>query len=318
MPSERTPHEVGSLPAYEELPAAPGAPAGSSWGLWDDGDVGGALNLLTPDRVRRAASCIRTGRLFPLDHDLRFPDPPVFMGRASLNHEVVGPSGRSFDDVIGSFNTQSSTQWDGFRHFPHPDHGFYGGRPGERHGVLHWAERGLAGRAVLVDVERWAERHGRPLAQGRPGSITVGDLDACLAEQGISLEVGDVLLLRTGWLCWYRQLPPAERPGTPTGGPPVNPGLEPSPEMVAWLWDHHVAAVAADNPALESWPPDRAGFMLHPNLIGLLGIPIGELFDLEALAGDCSEAGTYDAFFTSSPLHLEGGAASPPNFLAIR
>ncbi len=306
------------LPSYGELPAAAGAPAGSSWDLWDDGNLAGTLNLLTPERVRRASACIRTGRVFPLDHDLTVPDPPVFQGRRPLRHEVVSSSGRAFDDVISDFNTQSSTQWDGFRHFPHPDHGFYGGLPGERHGVGHWAGRGIAGRAVVADLDRWAASRGRPLHQGEHDPIGVGELEACLAAQQVGLEEGDILLLRTGWLRWYRELPAPERPGAPGGPAPASPGLEPVPEMAAWLWDHHVAAVAADNPALEAWPPHRQGFMLHPHLLALLGIPIGELFDLEALAADCAAAGTYDAFFTSAPLHLPGGAASPPNALAIR
>jgi kynurenine formamidase len=310
--------DTSALPRYDELPVQAGAPDGSSWRLWPDGDVAGALNLLTPERVRQAAACIRTGQLFPLDHDLGFPNPPVFGTRAPLRHQVVSPSGHAFDDIIEHFNTQSSTQWDGFRHFPHPDHGFYGGRSGEEHGVHYWADRGLAGRAVLVDVDRWAAAKDRPLHPGEPEPITVDDLERCLSDQGVAVGTGDILLLRTGWLHWYLGQPPDRRPGGPGASPPTSAGLEPSPTMAAWLWDHHLAAVAADNPALEVFPFQRDGFVLHPHLLGLLGIPIGELFDLEALAVDCASAGTYDAFFTSSPLHLRSGAASPPNALAIR
>jgi kynurenine formamidase len=306
------------LLSYDELPVRPDAPAGSSWSLWADGDVGGALNLLTPERVRKAAACIRTGQLFALDHDLDFPDPPVFSRRTALHHEVVSASGRAYDDVIDKFNTQSSTQWDGFRHYPHPDHGFYGGRRGDTHGVHHWASRGLAGRAVLVDIEHWAAARNRPFQPGEPEPITADDLESCLSDQRIALETGDILLVRTGWLDWYRALPPERRPGRTEAGMPTSAGLEPSASMAAWLWDHHVAAVAADNPALEVYPPGPEGLVLHPHLLGLLGIPIGELFNLDALAADCASTGTYDAFLTSSPLHLRAGAASPPNAIAIR
>ena len=40
------------LPSYAELPVGPGAPPGSSWGLWGEGDVFGTLNLLTPERTQ--------------------------------------------------------------------------------------------------------------------------------------------------------------------------------------------------------------------------------------------------------------------------
>ena len=96
----------------------------------------------------------------------------------------------------------------------------------------------------------------------------------------------------------------------------------------------HLSAVAADNPALEStpfgsWDPDHmatwrddpeaaADTMLHFSLLGLLGLPIGELFDLDALAADCEEDGRYAFLLTSSPLNLAAGVATPPNALAIK
>jgi hypothetical protein len=58
--------------------------------------------------------------------------------------------------------------------------------------------------------------------------------------------------------------------------------------------------------------------MLHFSLLGLLGIPIGELFDLDALAEDCAADGRYTCLLTSAPLNLSAGVASPPNALAIK
>jgi hypothetical protein len=104
--------------------------------------------------------------------------------------------------------------------------------------------------------------------------------------------------------------------------------------MAACLWDLHIAAVAADNPALEVWPPplfwggrpadseperpeDLIDRFLHFGLLPLLGMPIGELFDLDALAAECEREGRYDCLFTSAPLNVHAGVASPPNALAI-
>ena len=60
--ADRTP-----LPDHADLPVVEGAPPGSSWGLWGEGDRLGCLNLLTPERVVEAARLVQTGAVFPLD-----------------------------------------------------------------------------------------------------------------------------------------------------------------------------------------------------------------------------------------------------------
>ena len=323
------------LPSYDDLPVRPDAPPGSSWGVWGDRDVLGCLNLLTPERVVRAASLVKTGKVFALNLDATLPSPPLF-GRAAFTHEVTGrPGGISHDDLLHNWNTQSSSQWDGFRHVGNPVHGHYGGVADEDHGINHWVGR-IVGRAVLADLGRWREAHGRALHYDQPDPITPDDVLGCLRDQGTVVENGDVLLLRTGWLSWYRSLNGEQRRAVaePTGL--AAPGLVPGERTARLLWDLHVAAVAADNPALEVWPPGALSgetdwrataeadpsrwpeIFVHTALLPLLGIPIGELFDLDALADDCATTGTYDSFFTSAPLNIPHGVATPPNALAIR
>ena len=314
------------LPSYDDLPITPGAPAGSSWGLWGPEDRFGCLNLLTPERTAEAAKLVRKGAVFALNLEYELPDPPLF-GRQAPRHDVLGDGGH--DDVL-TFNTQSSSQWDGFRHVQHPVHRHYNGVADEDHGIAHWAARGLAGRAVLVDVARH-----RPIDASASEAITPEDLDATLAAQGTTLETGDVLLLRTGWTAWYRSTDDETRQALPAAL--RAPGLRPGRDMLRWLWDHHIAAIGADNPALEIWPPgshltkeqrdeiraandpERAPeLFMHTALLPLLGIPIGELWDLEALAVDCAADGVYEGLFTSAPLRVAAGVASPPNALVLK
>ncbi len=310
-------------PRYADLPARPGAPPGSSWGVWSerpDGDLLGCLNRLTPERVRAAAACIRTGRVFPLDLPVGAIDPPLF-GRAAPRHEVLGPVGGSgHDDLLHDLNTQSGTQWDGFRHVAHPEHGFYGGVADEDHGIDVWARHGIAGRGVLADVARWRERAGRPLRPDAPDAIAPDELLACLEDQGTEVAEGDILLVRTGWVGWYRGLDAERRAAVAASL--ACPGLAPGEATAAALWDLGLAAVAADNPALEVWPlasRDRTPeVFVHTSLLPLLGLPIGELWDLDALAEDCAADGTYDCFLTSAPLAVRGGVGSPPGAIAIR
>lgn len=58
-------------------------------------------------------------------------------------------------------------------------------------------------------------------------------------------------------------------------------------------------------------------WMLHPILLAGWGTPIGELFDLEALAETCKRRNRWSFFITSVPLNYRGAVASPPNAMAI-
>lgn len=322
------------LPSYEQLPVQAGLPRGSSWGVWPD-DRLGCLNLLGREQARRGASCVRTGASFGLNLELELPSPPLF-GRPAMTHEVhQRPGGLTADDTVAG-NTQSSSQWDGFRHVRHPRHGAYGGLPEAEHGVNFWSRRGIVGRGVLADVAAWRASVGRPVQPDSGAPITVDDLLATLRWQSVAVETGDILLVRTGWLAWYRGLDEAGR--TAYAANIVATGLEPSERTAAALWDLHISCLGADNPAIETWPPRlftlppderaealaavedpavTASMFLHLNLLPLLGLPLGELFDLDALAVHCAEARTYDFLVTSAPLNLDHGVATPPNILAV-
>lgn len=310
------------LPSYAELPD------GSSWGVWPGNEVFGTLNLLTPERAAAAARLVRTGETFAMNWNMELPGPPLF-GREQFEH-VVNEHPGSRDDLLHNWNTQSSTQWDGFRHVFDPAKGDYGGVTD--HGVHHWARKGIVGRGVLVDVARWRAEQGRPLDAATSDPIETEDLDAALEAQGVRLEVGDVLLIHTGWMQWYLDQDDATRTQLVTQL--ATPGLRPGRKTAAWLWDHHVAAVAADNPALEVWPPGalmsgdemsaalsdpstRGEFFGHFYFLPALGIPLGEMFNLPALAAACARENRYEFMFTSAPINLLHGVASPPNALAI-
>jgi hypothetical protein len=319
---------VTDLPTFDELPD------GSSWGLWGPDDVFGTLNLLTPERVTRGASTVRKGTVFPLNFDMELPDPPLF-GRDAFTHEVVWLQNEAgHDEHISGWNTQSSSQWDGFRHIKHPVRNFYNGIADEDHGIHHWARRGIAGRGVLADVARWREAQGRPLVPNTPDPIEADDITSTLEAQGTRVEEGDVLLVRTGWIEWYRAQGAEERAAFNAAGHPCV-GLRPGADNWKLLWNLHISAIGVDNPSVEVWPP--AAFVspddmtqilasperldevfMHIRLLPLLGLPLGEFFDLAALASDCAADGVYEFFFTSAPLNLRAGVASPPNALAIK
>lgn len=303
---------TSGLPEYDQLPEVEGVKV--AWGLWGEDDVLGALNLLTPERAVRGAGLVRRGAVFPLDAPLDVVDPPMFT-RDALVHEVSAfPSGNSFDDHITFLNTQASSQWDGFQHMRDPERGFYNRHDRGALGIDAWSRKGIVGRGVLADVARWRESQDRPITPDRTDALEPEDVVATLDAQGVAVEPGDVLLVRTGWLGWYRSLSDDGRAAMRDHRD--LPGLAGHTRTAEMLWNLHVAAVAADNPSLEAYPPSEGH--LHWELLPRLGIPIGELWHLDDLADDCADDGAYDFLLTSAPLHLRGGVASPPNALAVK
>lgn len=313
------------LPKYDELPIKPEYPPHSAWGLFGDNDQIGTLNLLTPERVAAASRLVRTGQVFALNWELELPHPPLF-GRQELRHSINRRRHNVHDDVYDNFNTQSSSQWDGLTHYGHRTHGFYNGvteadvtgKAGTRNGIEHWARRGIAGRGVLIDFPRYAAEHGIAFAPELQCVMTAAQLEAAAGWQGVRFQVGDILIVRTGWVGWYNSLNPAQREALAQPGALVVGGMEQSEDSLRFLWDHHFAAIACDNPPFEAFPPDPDFGMMHETIIGLWGMPIGEMFQLDALAEACAADRHYEFFFTAAPLNKLGGVASPPNALAIR
>jgi kynurenine formamidase len=307
-------------PAYRDLRG------GRAWGHLDPRL--GSLALLTPERVAAAAKLVRTGKRFALDLPLDQPDPPMF-GREPMRHEVFLILDHVLDDKLDNFFPQGSTQWDSFGHYSHSADGYFMGRDaaevqGGAPGIEAWAAVGLAGRGVLLDVARRVD-----IAGDRAFTITPELLDETAAAQGVTIQTGDVLCVRTGWMSWYRTLDVdgradlAEKSRTFVGF--EIPGVGPGPQVAEWCWDHGIAALAADNPTVEPMPPsfDAAeGFtmddMVHVKVMVELGIPLGEFFDLDALAEDCAADGVYEFLFTSKPLGIPGGIGSPPNAMALK
>jgi kynurenine formamidase len=320
-----------SLPDYDSLPLAEGG-ARSGWGLFGPDDSAGLLNLQTPERIAAAAALVRRGAVFPLDAPLDAFDPPFF-GRTVPRRKVRSLLRVAFDDALDDFCPQGSSQWDALGHVGYSPDTFYNGASyeevaeGTRNGIEALARRGIAGRAVLLDVARALAEAGRPFDPLSPYRITAADLQAAREHAGVDLQSGDVVLVRTGFGAAYAELDAGGR--EQLAADVCAAGLEPSEDVARFLWNAQPAAVASDNPSVEvdepgkgppiSWPAaDWPWSHLHHVLIGQLGLPLGELWRLEDLADDCARDGIFEAFLTSAPLHIRGGSGSTANALAIK
>lgn len=312
--------DTHDLPAYKDLPRLDDIGSNHSWGVFGDDDDFGALNLLTPERVREALTNVRTGERVSLSLTLNEPDPPLFR-RQPFEH-TVKKFGSMYDDRLDNFFPQGSTQWDGFRHHRVRQHGFYGGVTDEpatgnrRLSIHHWGMTGIIGRGVLIDLEAQLRSDGYdPLAE-RP--ITADELRAAADSQDVAVRPGDVLCIRTGWLNAYRGLDDDAKAAIAAKKSGLfSAGLRADEEIAELLWDWHISAIAADNPAVEATPGDAAIGSLHRRVLAMLGIPLGELFDFETLRDKLTGQGRNDFVFTAVPLALVGGLGSPGNAIAV-
>ncbi|ORY77805.1 hypothetical protein BCR37DRAFT_389093 [Protomyces lactucae-debilis] len=318
--------------SFDELPTVAGNPKEppySAW-VWGKDDTLGTLNYLTDARVRdAAASCIKTGKRVCLNWNLQHPTHPGF-GRQAFQHEILAKPNRVvFDDTV-HFNTQHSSQWDGHRHFGYQKEAvFYNGETmddvlkGEKHegcGMASWAQKGIAGRAVLIDV--WAYIQDKPELQYDPWTthgVSLSLIHDVAKAQGTTFQKGDILIFRTGYHTAYEKKTDDEILAKSKQIPPQFAGIKQDIKFAEWVYNNKFAAVAGDAPAFESWPGDLSAFgkLLHEVFLAGWGMPIGEMFYLERLSELCKQEGRWSFFVSSSPLNVPGGVATPPNIMAI-
>jgi len=315
------------LPDYADLPSAPRG-GRSAWGLFGRRDNLGLVNLMTPERIAAAARLVRRGQIFCLDMPIGSISPALATFRGPPRHQVLHQPGTvGFDDVYDNFYPQASSQWDSLAHIGYAPDQMYNGATerevlaGTRNTIEHWARHGLAGRAVLLDVERAMRDAGRSYDPGGSSPISVADLELARRQAGVEFAAGDIILLHTGFAAWYVQQ--ARQVKNRLHGNVTAPGIEHTEAVCEYLWNSHAAAIASDTYGVEVFPADASpqahpfGF-LHNMLIGQLGMALGELWWLSDLAGDCAADGVYEMFGVSTPMNAPGGIGSPANAVAIK
>ncbi|CAK7212722.1 hypothetical protein SEUCBS140593_001599 [Sporothrix eucalyptigena] len=325
-------------PPFSALPLDKSGPRGNAWGLFGPGDQLGMLNRLTPENTMAAASEIRHGIRVSTDWSLAGPEI-TFVQRTPLQQHVHQLNGRCINDDVLTFNTQSSSQWDGFRHFgPHspatwPKTGYQNERlyfrglkqediqNSTENGIDVWVENGgIVGRGVLLDWASWvAAQPDRPAPDLlAPTPIPVTDLVAVAEAQGVTFRPGDILLIRSGLVGLLKTLPRDQLQAYMDikPEPPVM-GVQAGEPLLQWIWEHQFSAVAGDMMVFEVQPVLDPAHTCHEWLIAGWGMPIGELFDMERLAEECKKVKKWTFFFSSVPLKVPGGIASPPNGVAI-
>jgi kynurenine formamidase len=313
-----------------------------NWGRWGSADELGTLNFIDDHKVQQAASLVKKGKVFPLGIEfgtsspqgsLDFRNKPMHLmtvdggdetewakygsrwpanGTAQQISEFFQASPFRFNDDMIIMPLQASTQWDALSHVYY-DGQLYNGFPASSvtsAGAFHCSidkvdVKGITTRGVLIDMAR--HRGVDFIAPGN--DITPEELDAAAAAQGVTVQRGDIVAVRTGWIAKFRQT-----------GNPMEPSSGLSWTVAPWLHDHEVAAVAADNIQVESLESGVEGMFNPLHLLTLrdMGMMLGEFWFLDDLAADCAADGVYEFQLVAPPLRVTGAVGSPVNPIALK
>ncbi|OBR11832.1 hypothetical protein CH63R_04128 [Colletotrichum higginsianum IMI 349063] len=171
-----------------------------------------------------------------------------------------------------------------------------------------WQKHGIIGRGILVDYHTWRLERQIPYDPFARDSIPVSDLKACLEAQGTEVKFGDILLTRTGFMTAHAGKSADDLETYRAAMPQTSGGVAQSEKTLRWVRDNS-PAVGGDQPSFECWPHRDPEHWMHEVLLAGWGMPIGELFDLEALAERCRREGRWSFFVASKPCNIPGGVA---------
>lgn len=293
-----------------------------SWGRWGAEDEAGALNLLTADRVRRAAGLVRDGTTVSLAADFPVQLAPdnlypahhmmVMAGDARKDHGVPGLE-TALDYIGINYHGMACSHIDALCHV-FVDGRMYNDRDaldvkstGARHNDIMVARNGIVGRGVLLDVPGlrgvdWLE----------PDTVVEPDeLLRCEERQGVTLGEGDILLVATGRF---------ERRAVHGAWDTQTVGLAGlSARCATLLHERGVAVLCGDgvNDPLPSATIEGWAMPLHMCCLVGMGVHLFDNLDLSGVTRACRQRKRWEFMFCAAPLRVVGGTGSPVNPVAM-
>lgn len=293
-----------------------------NWGRWGKDDEIGTVNYITPDKVRAAASLVKSGRSVSMSipiNTVAGPDNPVpathYMATTFDVDLDVGEPLRIATDFLGiQFHGDCHTHIDALCHIAYKGR-LYNGKPLETvdsrgaHSLDITAyAHGVAGRGVLIDMPRlkgvkWLE----------PGeAVTREDIEAAEASQGIRLSEGDIMVFRTGHHRRRLELGAWDVGYTGQG----RAGLD--PYALRLLHERKVAVFLPDGDGeTVPGPMKEILYPIHPLQVTAMGMYVADSFQFEELIKVCEEEKRWEFLVVLAPLRLPKGTGSPINPIAI-
>lgn len=271
---------------------------------WGAEDQTGALNRITPEKVREAAGLVKQGKAVRMGIEVQ-KETPSFPPRVWSVHTFL-PSqegGRSYgvnkfnyiDDVVMGWNG-TGPQIDTLAHGG-IDNMFYNCTPVEEllkaDGVTKFGAEtvpAIATRGVILDMAALTGQN--PVPEGTV--FNRAEIDAAMERQGLQIEEGDVVIFYTGWTDLIGEDDERYSAGEPGIGI----------EGARYLADLGVAMVGADTWGLDAVPFEdpEVTWRAHQILLAENGIFILE----NVTAKEAVEDGVYEGLFTLGPARMTG------------
>jgi hypothetical protein len=290
----------------------------SNWDRWGADDERGTLNFITPDVVKRAAGLVKRGQVFSLGLTFGAEGPQIGQGgRVNPLHLMTG--GRSEAARRLSRRLSLRRRRDGLSAAVRHAVGQPRARPLRRPALQRLSggddvvrrrrevrhRQGRRRRRLARRAARHRPPEGRTASRARHRDHARPISKPPRKPRAVRVERGDVLLVRTGHLSVFTA------DGDRIGYMRMMPGL--GMACAAWLHAREVAAVASDTNSVEVIPFEDPKTPLPLHLLALrdMGLTLGEMFVLDALADDCAADGVVGV-----PLHRPAPARQRRHRLA--
>ena len=296
----------------------------SNWGRWGNDDQKGCLNLITPEKRKQAATLVRDGISVSCARPITTEITPDITYQVQ-RYMVDSGEGRDADpperrlarrgaaEFIGMvFHGQTITHIDALSHYSWQGK-LYNGKPASlitsREGAqthsIEAAAEGIVTRGVLLDVTR--VRNLPWLAADDP--VMPQDLEAAEELEGIHVEEGDVLLVRTGNYRWRLEKGPV---------PNTEPMTACQVACTPWFKERGVAMLGTDT-SNDVRPSHYATITspLHTMSLVTLGMWLIDNANLEELAQACQQRNRYEFMLAMGPLRLRHVTGCPVNPIAL-
>lgn len=172
--------------------------------------------------------------------------------------------------------------------------------------ITRIATQGVQGRGVMIDL---AAHYGRECK-----SVGYDDLMRVMEKDRVEVQAGDILVIHTEFAQCLLEM---EKNPDPSKVHQMCTSLDGTDTRLhQWITDTNIAAIAADNYAVEAHPaclPNAccAVLPLHHHCMFKLGLPLAELWYLTELAQWLREHKRSRFFLTAPPLRLPGAVGSP-------
>jgi kynurenine formamidase len=188
----------------------------------------------------------------------------------------------------------------------------YNGRPitsvtstGARSNAITIGQDGIVSRGVLLDIPRlkgtdWLEPEQ---------AITVEDLEAAERGQGVQVQSGDMLLVRTGRQARRKAVGPSDSRAALSGLHHLT---------APWLKERGVALLGSDGVTdVRQHPFTVTTHPMHVLTLVAMGMQLLDNQNLEDVASACVAHERWEFMLVVAPLKLIGGTASMVNPIAI-